>query len=68
MPLDFSHLAEQISVVAKQTEIGRAEATDRSRKALDIIRNASQNYQPLSDKIETSSSEIYFFIICTKAD
>ena len=54
MPLDFSHLAEQISVVAKQTEIGRAEATDRSRKALDIIRNASQNYQPLSDKIETN--------------
>ncbi|MQG21539.1 MAG: DNA double-strand break repair nuclease NurA [SAR202 cluster bacterium] len=52
MPLDFSHLTEQISIVAKQTEIGRAEATDRSRNALDIIRDASENYKSLSNKIE----------------
>ena len=58
MPLDFSHLTEQISIVAKQTEIGRAEATDRSRNALDLIRDASENYKSLSDKIEINRRSI----------
>ena len=62
MPLDFSHLAEQISAVAEQTKFGRAEAIDRRQKALENIQNASKTYDRLGDKIETNRGKYTWLV------